>query len=81
MVRYLLDHGGKVVLNLPDADGETPLHLAADWGSESVFDELLAAGAARSLKNKDGKTPIEVLLDTSYSANLTIKRRKKYLSK
>ena len=81
IVRYLLSHGGKRGINYQDVDGETPLHLAGDWGSEPVFDALLAGGADRSIVNHEGEKAIDLLLDASYTANLKIDRRKKYLAK
>jgi len=54
----LLKHGAPV--NLPDADGQTPLHLAIQAGRLDTAEALLAAGANRNAKNKDNETPMHI---------------------
>ena len=48
----------------PDLDADTPLHLAAAYGSESVvasmIDFLISAGADPSLRNSRGQTPLDL---------------------
>jgi hypothetical protein len=41
--------------NVPDVDGETPLHLAARHGSAEVVDRLLRAGASADALNFSGE--------------------------
>ena len=57
---WLLTHGADP--NAADKKtGNTPLHGAARIGSSAkVVNKLLEAGARTDLKNKDGKTPVEV---------------------
>lgn len=51
---------GKTALNVPDNNGCTPLHFAAD---KEVFEKLVQAGADYSLKNNDGQMPVDLLKD------------------
>ncbi|XP_062699341.1 uncharacterized protein LOC115269854 [Aedes albopictus] len=60
-VQLLLDHGAQI--NGTDSDGNTSLHYAftnEDW---ELVEMLVTNGADLSMKNKEGKTPLEV---TSY---------------
>src|SRR5262249_8376814 len=58
MVRILAAAG--VPLDQPDKHGFTPLMYAAsiDYGNAEMVKALLAAGAARNVKAKDGKTAL-----------------------
>jgi ankyrin repeat protein len=60
IVRLLLAKGAKV--NHVDNFGMTPLLYAAsiDYGDTAVLEQLLAAGADVSLKNKEGLTALEL---------------------
>lgn len=40
--------------------GRTPLHDAALWSHTHVVRLLLAAGASPTVKDKSGKTPVEL---------------------
>lgn len=55
-VQYLLEHGSNP--NLSDADGDTPLHGAAQRGNVKLLQMLLAAGANPNAKNKVGGTAL-----------------------
>jgi serine/threonine-protein phosphatase 6 regulatory ankyrin repeat subunit B len=50
-----------VPVNEPDQSGFTPLMYAAtiDFGDTASLDALLAAGAKRSIRNNDGRTPLQ----------------------
>jgi len=50
---------GKAAIDLQDEDGCTPLHHAAYAGRAEIVKVLLAAGAAPSVANGEGKTPLE----------------------
>ena len=50
-----LPHGG---LEAADADGRTPLALAAQRGSVDIVGQLLAAGANREAVTRTGNTPL-----------------------
>ncbi len=55
-VQNLLARGANP--NLPDADGDTPLHGAAQRGNLKLLEMLLAAGAEPNAKNKLGGTAL-----------------------
>ena len=46
--------------NVPDANGETPLHLAARHGHPGIVRRLIEAGADPALGNPRGETPLHV---------------------
>ncbi|MBA0455341.1 ankyrin repeat domain-containing protein [Stenotrophomonas maltophilia] len=46
--------------NVPDANGETPLHLAARHGHPDIVRRLIEAGADPALGNPRGETPLHV---------------------
>ncbi|MBY0352930.1 ankyrin repeat domain-containing protein [Candidatus Babeliales bacterium] len=53
---YLMVVMQKAAINARDAWGRTPLHHAANWpGHEAAFDQLIALGADRYARDKDGK--------------------------
>ncbi|MEO1085098.1 MAG: ankyrin repeat domain-containing protein, partial [Acidobacteriota bacterium] len=58
--RFVESGGPGLDLNLPDADGNTPLHHAAGWGRTENIRLLLAAGADPTLTNNAGDTPYDV---------------------
>ena len=47
-------------INLVDKNGDTALHLSNRFGKSDFTDLLLANGADKSIKNLDGKLPLEV---------------------
>eukprot|EP00741_Cyanophora_paradoxa_P021259 tig00021348_g20519.t1 len=58
ILEYLLERGASP--NAQDKWGTTPLHEACGNHHEAVALRLLAAGADLSLKNADGRTPLDV---------------------
>jgi len=48
--------------NVPDTDGETPLHLAVRAGGVETVDQLIRSGASIDAGNFDAQTPLEVAL-------------------
>lgn len=57
LVEWLLKHNAQV--NVRDADGNTPLHIAAETGKKIMVEDLLAAGADVTLKNNAGETAVQ----------------------
>jgi hypothetical protein len=59
IVRFLIDLGAN--LNTVDSNGgSTPLHISIQRGYTEVTLILLENGANLAIKNKDGKTPLEI---------------------
>jgi hypothetical protein len=59
MTKYLATEA-KVNLNVQDVYGDTALHDGAKFGHEAVVKALVDAGANTTLKNKAGKTPLDL---------------------
>ena len=57
---WLLDH--------PDPDGDTPLHLACMYNHLAVVKTLEKHGADFSLENKKGKTPFDLCMGNGHTA-------------
>ncbi len=51
--------------DVPDNDGETPLHLAVQSGAVETVDALLRSGASVDEANFDAQTPLEIALSLS----------------
>ncbi|XP_076813277.1 uncharacterized protein LOC143459859 [Clavelina lepadiformis] len=58
-VDYLLECGAKI--NEPDSEGDTAIHDAVRLGRHKVVRTLILHGADMFLKNKDGKTPTDLI--------------------
>lgn len=56
----------KVKLNLQDAEGLTPLHLAVISGNSRVVRKLLIKGSDRLIKDNNGKFPIDVAKENEF---------------
>jgi ankyrin repeat protein len=61
---FLIDKGARV--NEPDADGNTPLILAAQWAIEEVVEPLLRAGARHRHTNNAGETAADIAERNGY---------------
>mgnify|MGYP003385389921 FL=1 len=64
VIKYLVEECG-CNPNPVDFNSDSPLHDAARFAHESVVNALIEAGADLSLRNNDGKTPLEVALQYS----------------
>ena len=55
-----LDSQVRCNLNCCDSDGNTPLHWASMKGHGAVVSHLMAQSADVSIRNEEGKTPLDV---------------------
>jgi len=84
MLKYLLQTKVVTLIDVQNAKGETPLHLAVQFERDSIIPLLLEAGAYHKIKNEQDKTPIELARQSQKqkTANLiekivrTLKREK-----
>jgi hypothetical protein len=68
VVTLLLARGALV--NAQALSGKTPLHLAATAGHKEMVAFLLAHGADPKIKNTDGQTPLQEMLESSLASSL-----------
>lgn len=53
-------------INCLTNDGDTPLHLACENGHLNVVTVLLMHGADKSIKNKNGKTALDIAKEKEF---------------
>ncbi|CAB0042772.1 unnamed protein product [Trichogramma brassicae] len=58
-----------VRLDVRDNLGNTPLHVALEWGGKEVPLMLLERGADINLANEDGATPLHVICESEFDDN------------
>jgi ankyrin repeat protein len=76
MVRLLLSAGAKSVINKKDYIWHyTPLHHAAEQGSKTIVELLLANGADVNIKNDLGKTALQISQEKGYLAIADLLRK------
>lgn len=76
VVPFLKEHG--VDLNAPDANGDTPLHIAVKTPVESgflVFEKLLQAGADPTIKNNAGLDVMQQIQAELSDPSLSVVRK------
>jgi ankyrin repeat protein len=62
--------------NVPDKDGETPLHLAVRGNSVQTIEVLVRSGAALDIRNFDAQTPLDIAIGHSdHNAREQLTRR------
>ena len=62
VIEVLLEAGADPVAR--DQDGDTPLHIAANWTDDlAIIEALLDAGADVTAKNEDGDRPMDLAWD------------------
>ena len=54
----LIKHGADVTAE--KIDGETPLHLASEWGQVDAVSTLIEHGADVAAQRRDGQTPLHL---------------------
>ena len=64
-VQTHLDAGANV--NKANAEGKTPLHIAAENGHKEVAGVLIAKGAEVNAKDKEGRTPLHLATQEGYA--------------
>ena len=64
MVEFLLEHGGKVLINVQDNSGMTPLHWAigGDTDVEEIARVLCYHGADTEVEDCEGRTPMDLAI-------------------
>ncbi|MDO4557833.1 MAG: ankyrin repeat domain-containing protein [Planctomycetia bacterium] len=74
LVRYLCDLRPEMV-NVAEKDRlMTALHLAVENRHRAVTETLITDGAEPSLRNADGRTPLEIAVDRGYTELVTVLR-------
>ncbi|XP_014670719.1 PREDICTED: rabankyrin-5-like [Priapulus caudatus] len=53
-------------------DGQTPLHLACQWGQELVVHSLLEQGANVNIRDAEGKTPIHIAISNQHQVIISL---------
>lgn len=67
LVRFLVTEC-RIDPNIQDTNGDLALHDAARFGHETVARHLLAGGSNPAVRNRDGKTPLELAVQHGYPA-------------
>lgn len=70
--KLLLDAGA--IIDIQDNNGNTPLHILAAEGRESyeVLEFLIQHRANKTLKNKEGKTALDIATSRNDRANMNL---------
>jgi cytohesin len=59
-IRLCIEHGSDI--NTPNDRGDAPMHAAAQRGSDLIVQFLADHGSKLDVKNKSGRTPLDVAL-------------------
>ncbi len=68
MLAFFIKHGADV--NLPDEQGDTPLHVSADCNNQ-ILPVLLSHSARVNARNHSGKTPLHIAAVSGFSCSQT----------
>ncbi|KAI1710012.1 ankyrin repeats (3 copies) domain-containing protein [Ditylenchus destructor] len=72
VIEYLLLNDAKI--NNVDDDLNTPLHVAARIGQTIVVYQLLKKNSNKSLKNRNGQTPLDIAMEACHADIVTLLR-------
>jgi ankyrin repeat protein len=75
VIRLLVDKGADVSALTLDAQAQTPLHIAASFGRLEVIEALLALGAPLDVKDRKGRTPLDVAVLNQQDAAASLLRK------
>ena len=81
MVEFLLEHGGKVLIDAQDNSGKTPLHWAVcaeiRWSTENegVTRTLCYHGADTEMKDHRGRTPLDLAIGQESLTRVLLEHR------
>lgn len=70
-VKNLLGEEGKAQVNATDDSENTPLHWAAENNNKEIVDALIKAKANVNIKDEDGRTPFDFIINEEIKALLT----------
>lgn len=65
VAKKLISLKDKVDINISDEEGNTPLHYALLLGHLSIVEELIKNQCHNNVKNKENKTPYELLISSN----------------
>uniref|UniRef100_A0A1I8BL30 Arf-GAP with coiled-coil, ANK repeat and PH domain-containing protein 2 n=1 Tax=Meloidogyne hapla TaxID=6305 RepID=A0A1I8BL30_MELHA len=72
VVEFLLLNGAKI--NICDWKGNTALHLASMEGYTIIVYQLLKRNAEKTIKNDEGKIPLDIAVEKCHAENVTLLR-------
>lgn len=76
----ILAEQGRSTVNLPDSDGNTPLHLAASAGQRNMVDALLALAETAQITNNEGETALHMIALSGYRGSHDPEESNRFLS-
>jgi ankyrin repeat protein len=59
-------------LDEKDTNGQTALHIAAEYGNDIFIDIILQKGGNPNLKDNNGQTPLHIAASNGYLSCLTL---------
>jgi ankyrin repeat protein len=68
-IEDIIDEGN---LDEQDTNGQTALHIAAEYGNDIFIDIILKKGGNPNLKDNNGQTPLHIAASNGYLSCLTL---------